>query len=40
MGPVGELAGASPRACGGVLVMREDDCVMPRRPKHGAEALS
>jgi hypothetical protein len=37
---VGELACASPRARGGVLVMQEDDCVMPRRPTHGAKASS
>jgi hypothetical protein len=40
MGPVGELARASPRACGEVLVVREDDCVVPRRPTHNAEASS
>jgi hypothetical protein len=37
---MGELARASPRVCGGVLVMREDDCVMPRCPMYGAEASS
>jgi hypothetical protein len=37
---MGELARASPRAYGGVLVTREDGCVMPRQPTHGAEASS
>jgi hypothetical protein len=37
---VGELGRASPRACGGVLVMREDGCVIPLRPTHDAEASS
>jgi hypothetical protein len=37
---VGELARASPRARGGVLVMREDGRVMPWRPVHDAEASS
>jgi hypothetical protein len=35
---VGELARASPRARDGVLVTREDGCVMPRHPTHGTEA--
>jgi hypothetical protein len=30
----------APEPATGVLVMREDDCVMPRRPMHGAEASS
>jgi hypothetical protein len=30
----------APEPATGVLVMREDDCVMPRRPTHGTEALS
>jgi hypothetical protein len=28
----------APEPAAGVLVMWEDDCVMPRRPTHGAEA--
>jgi hypothetical protein len=30
----------APEPAVGVLVMREDGCVMPRRPTHGAEASS
>jgi hypothetical protein len=30
----------APEPAAGVLVMREDGCVMPRRPTHGAEASS
>jgi hypothetical protein len=30
----------APEPAAGVLVMREDGCVMPRRPAHGAEASS
>jgi hypothetical protein len=30
----------APEPVAGVLVMREDDCVMPRQPTHGAEASS
>jgi hypothetical protein len=40
VGPVGELARASPQARGGVLMVREDCRVMPRQPTHGTEALS
>jgi hypothetical protein len=37
---VRELARASPRARGGVIVMRKDGCGMPRHPTHGVEASS
>jgi hypothetical protein len=30
----------APEPAAGVLVMREDGCVMPRHPTHGAEASS
>jgi hypothetical protein len=30
----------TPESAAGVLVMREDDCVMPRQPTHGAEATN
>jgi hypothetical protein len=40
MGPVGEPARTSPEPPAGVLMMREDDCVMSGRPTHDAEALS
>jgi hypothetical protein len=30
----------APEPAAGVSVMREDDCVMPRHPTHGAEASS
>jgi hypothetical protein len=40
VGPMGEPARASPRACAGVLVVRADGYVMPRHPSHGAGASS
>jgi hypothetical protein len=39
-GASGRPARTSPRAPGGVLVMREDSCVMSGRPTHDAEASS
>jgi hypothetical protein len=30
----------APEPATGVLVVQEDDCVVPRRPTHGAEASS
>jgi hypothetical protein len=40
MESVGGLARASPKPTAGVMVVREDDLVVPQRPTHGAEASS